>query len=321
MISIHKIIDPHVHCRDGNQAYKETIAHVFKIAETQGVTHIFDMPNTEPPIVSEADIQKRLKLVPPEEKDNYFLYLGLTSDSRQLEKAVIAFRKLKEIIGFKMYAGRSVGDLAIIKEGQQRKVYAVLTALEYKGVVAVHCEKESELNPDAWDPHNPISHCSARPKEAEIASIQDQINFVKESGFQGTLHIVHVSCPESVELIDVARKEIKITCGVTPHHILWNKSMLKRPDGLIYKMNPPLRSRTDVLGLRRQLKAGKIDWIETDHAHHHFCEKVDPPYLSGYPSLHLYRKLLTKLQAIGLTPQQIRKLTLENICKTFSLEV
>jgi len=38
------MIDPHVHCRDGSQAYKETIAHVFEIADKQGVKQIFDMP-------------------------------------------------------------------------------------------------------------------------------------------------------------------------------------------------------------------------------------------------------------------------------------
>ena len=55
------------------------------------------------------------------------------------------------------------------------------------------------------------------------------------------------------------------------------------------------------------------------HAPHHLCEKLDPPYLSGYPSLRLYQKLLTKLHSIGVTSQQILKLTLENIYSTFSL--
>ena len=58
------MIDPHVHCRDGKQAYKETIEHVLKVAQEQGVKKIFDMPNTDPPILYEKDVQERLKLVP-----------------------------------------------------------------------------------------------------------------------------------------------------------------------------------------------------------------------------------------------------------------
>ena len=53
-------IDPHVHCRDGKQKYKETIKHVLEIAKTQGVQKIFDMPNTDPPITPEKTLTRRL---------------------------------------------------------------------------------------------------------------------------------------------------------------------------------------------------------------------------------------------------------------------
>ncbi len=316
-------IDPHVHCRDGNQDYKETIAHVFKIAEQQGVTHIFDMPNTDPPVLIERDVHERFALVPETKKRNYFLYLGLTPDEEQLEQAVAAFDRLTRVIGFKLYAGKSVGDLAVIEEEQQKRIYKVLTDLGYEGVIAVHCEKESELKPELWNPLDPISHSFARPRKAEIESIKDQIRFVRNTGFQGTLHIVHVSCLGSVEWIESARGDLKITCGVTPHHIMWDNRQLSTPDGLLYKMNPPLRSRPDVLDLIECLKAGLIDWIETDHAPHPYGEKLhssNPP--SGYPSLYLYKYFVEEfLPSIGISEKQIKKLTHDNICKTFRLKI
>ncbi len=316
------MIDPHVHCRDGNEAYKETIKHVFEVAKAQGVKIIFDMPNTKPPILTEADVLERLELVPKTEVGNYFLFLGLTSDEQQLQEAVNVYRKFKEVIGFKLYAGESVGDLAVIDPKKQFGIYRILADLNYKGVLAVHCEKESELKSEEWDPLNPISHSFARPQQAEISAIQDQIRFAKEMDFQGTLHIVHISCPKSVELVDEARKDIKITCGVTPHHILWDAREMNRPDGLLYKMNPPLRSQVTVSGLIKLLIAGKIDWIETDHAPHAIGEKLFFPYLSGFPSLYLYRKFVEEfLPSIGVSPKQIRKLTFENICRTFGLEM
>jgi len=50
----------------------------------------------------------------------------------------------------------------------------------------------------------------------------------------------------------------------------------------------------------------------------HVHYSSDPP--SGFPSLRLYRKLLTRLQAIGVTQQLIQKMTYTNICETFALE-
>jgi dihydroorotase len=312
------MIDPHVHCRNGKQAYKETLRHVFEIADKQGIKKIFDMPNTDPPILSEKDIQERLKLVPENRKEDYFLYIGATANEKQLKDAVRCYNNYRHVVGIKLYAGGSVGNLAVISIEEQRRVYKILSDFGYDGVIAVHCEKENYLKPELWNPSNPITHSYARPKEAEIESVKDQIEIVKETGFKGILHIVHVSCPESVKLVDEARREIKITCGVTPHHILWDNEMLEKPNGLLYKMNPPLRDKKDVAKLRQYLKEGKIDWIETDHAPHAVGEKLFPPYLSGYPSLYLYRNfVLAFLPDIGIDEKLIKKLTFENIYKTF----
>jgi dihydroorotase len=316
------MIDPHVHCRDGKQAYKETIRHVFEIAERQGVKKIFDMPNTDPPILWERDVLARLKLVPPRRLEDYFLFIGATTDGKQIREAVRCWDEYAEVVGIKLYAGQSVGKLALITIEEQRAVYETLSHLGYRGVIAVHCESESHMKHGVWNPANPITHSLARPKLAETASVRAQIRLVTQANFKGTLHICHVSCPETVRLIHRARRKMKITAGVTPHHILWSNQMLRRPDGLLYKMNPPLRDEKDVAKLRRCLREGKIDWIETDHAPHAIGEKLFPPYLAGYPSLYLYGMLVNEfLPGMGLKRGLIKKLTCKNICRTFRIKV
>jgi dihydroorotase len=85
-------------------------------------------------------------------------------------------------------------------------------------------------------------------------------------------------------------------------------------------MNPPLRSKRDVDGLREYLKQGKIDWIETDHAPHTIGEKLHDGYPSGYPSLYLYKYCIEKfLPELGLTKNQIKNLTFNNIVKAFGI--
>lgn len=311
-------IDPHVHCRDGNQSYKETIAHAFQVADAQGVQKIFDMPNIDPPITTAKHVLERLKLVPKERIGDYFLWIGVTSNKNQLEEAVRCYGNFQNVVGLKMFAGKSVGDLTVLEKADQKEVYKTLKDLNYKGVIAVHCERENLLKNEIWNPENPITHSQSRPVEAEIESIRDQIELVKDAGFSGTLHICHISSPESVALVDEARKNIFITCGVTPHHVLWDDSMMRRPDGLLYKMNPPLRDEKTVAGLRQCIKDGKIDWVETDYAPHQVGEKMFPPYMSGYPSLCLYKNFVENyLPSIKVSEGLIKKMTYDSIVKVF----
>lgn len=328
-------IDPHVHCRDGRQSHKETVEHVFEIAQEQGIDIIFDMPNTDPPLLSEESLKQRLKLVPRKYRGKYFIYLGLTREETQIKEVLRCYSKYPEVIGFKMYAGHSTGQIGIGNKDDQNIVYAVLAKKGYSGVLAVHCEKESLFYNELWNPEDPITHTLVRPKQAEIESVKDQIYLAEKNKFQGTLHIVHVSCPETVNLVytrklkneklknnkDSKKKDniLKITCGATPHHLLWDKNKLNGSNGLLYKTNPPLRSEIDVQGLRKCLKENKIDWIETDHAPHTLAEKLYAPYLSGYASLYLYGYLIKEFlpQKLGLSKKQIKDLTFNNIYSVF----
>jgi len=312
-------IDTHVHFRDEEQKYKETIKHGLAVAKEQGVEYVFDMPNTAKPVLRGEDVERRLTLVPECEKGRYFLYIGATTNEEQLKEAITLVKEKKEVIGIKMFAGKSTGDLQILSEEDQKKVYQILAGNNYARVISVHCEKEAFMT-NTFDPKDPITHALSRPKEAEIESLKDQIRFVKETGFSGTLNICHVSCAESVELVQGAKKEMKITCEITPHHAMWSNEKLKEQNGLLYKMNPPLRSKEDVLALQECIKEGKIDFIGTDHAPHTIGEKLYGPYPSGCPSLYNYKKFVEEfLPSIGVSEKLIEKMTFKNINNIFNL--
>lgn len=314
-------IDPHVHFRDEEQDYKETIAHGLKTAAAQGVDVVFDMPNTAKPVLRSADVKRRLALVPKGHEYRYRLYVGVTSDEEQLKEAARLVKEVKPVVGLKMFAGKSTGDLAILSEEAQKKVYQRLAKQGYEGVLVVHCEKEA-LMTNTFNPKDPISHARSRPCEAEVASIRDQARFAHQAGFKGTVHVCHVSCADSLKAINEARKHVKMTCGVTPHHLLWTEEKMRGEHGLLYKMNPPLRTQRDVEALREGLKNGTIDWIETDHAPHTIGEKLHEGHPSGYPSLYLYKDLVeNKLPAWGLSKERIKKVTSSNIVDAFKLEV
>lgn len=332
------MIDPHVHCRDWKQYRKETIVHALNVADRAGISGIFDMPNTDPAITTRALVEERLNLAKSANSPVFYgLYVGITPDPNQIKEAVKAWRDLFSatsdnikkitygrvgVVGFKMYAGKSVGDLEIIKENEQKLVYKVLADEGFDGVLAVHCEKESLLRPELWDPSKPITHCDARPFNAEVESIRDQINFSKDANFNGHLHICHVSNEISVFLVDDARfKKQRISCGVTPHHCMLDESYMKQKDGMLYKVNSPLKnSLFGPSALLYALEKGKIDWIETDHAPHTLDDKLNK-HMSGFPGLPFYPHFINYLKKCGLPDESLHKVTHYNIEDTFKIGI
>jgi dihydroorotase len=90
---------------------------------------------------------------------------------------------------------------------------------------------------------------------------------------KGKLHIAHVSCKESVELIKRAKEEgLNITSEVTPHHLVLTEQEIKNYNTNA-KVFPPLRLEEDREALFEGLKEGIIDVIATDHAPHRLQDK------------------------------------------------
>jgi len=87
------------------------------------------------------------------------------------------------------------------------------------------------------------------------------------------LHFCHVSTEEGLNAIVEAKKSgRKVTCEVTPNHLLLSTADLERY-GQLAIMTPPLRSRNHVEALWKGLEAGWIDALGSDHAPHTLSEK------------------------------------------------
>jgi len=320
------MIDPHVHLRDGAQANKETLLHGMGIGVLCGITAFFDMPNTAVPLTTEVAIRERL-IAGAEAAQKvsgntpfYGVYGGVTAHAAQVLTLVKLYQELHpKMVGMKMFAGHSTGSMGVIGLAEQRAVYQNLVAGGYRGVLAVHCEKESLLRPELWNKHNPASHILARPGQAEVSSVADQIALVRETGFQGTLHICHISTAESVALVEQARIEgMRITCGVTPHHALLNDS-LASTEGNLLKMNPPLRSEADRKALFTALCEGRVDWIESDHAPHTLVDKAEGA--SGIPGFAGMLLLLKRLQQAQVAPAELEQLYGKRVCTVFDIDL
>ena len=319
-----KKIDTHVHFRDWSEDYKETIRGGSEKAAAQGIIAVGDMPNTKPPILWEEIVRERLELAAKERPlVKYFLWVGLTSKKNQIEEAVRVERKIPQVIGLKFYAGPTTGGLGTADEEEQKKIYDILSELNYRGVLAVHCEKKKELKPELWNPEKPWTHGEARPLRAEIEAVKDQIQFAKRANFRGNLHVCHASCQETLKMVLRAKLDgLRTSCEITPHHLLLTEKQMREREGLRFKVNPPLRKTETVKGLRKifldlSKRGEKWLWIATDYAPHTLEEKLGPNSPSGIADYSLYGQLLDWLKEKGLSPFEIERLTFHNIVKTF----
>ena len=109
------------------------------------------------------------------------------------------------------------------------------------------------------------------PSEAEEIMVIRDILLARRTG--GHVHLAHMSTRGSVELIRWGKERgINVTAEVCPHHISLTEDRVGAYDTNA-KMNPPLRTASDVEALREAVRDGTIDMIATDHAPHHYDEK------------------------------------------------
>src|SRR5207302_1824972 len=102
------------------------------------------------------------------------------------------------------------------------------------------------------------------PIEAELDAIRRAIDMCAETGCK--LHVVHVSSAAGVQLITAARaRGIDVTCETCPHYLVLTDEDVERL-GAVAKCAPPLRSKAEQQKLWKEVLAGNILTIGSDHS-------------------------------------------------------
>ncbi|MGM0424261.1 MAG: dihydroorotase, partial [Thermodesulfobacteriota bacterium] len=136
------------------------------------------------------------------------------------------------------------------------------------------------------------------------------------------IHLAHISCRESVELIYQARRKgLPVTAETCPHYLLWDQTLVQDYNTLA-KVSPPLRSPDDVLALQQAVREGVLQILATDHAPHASQEKELPfaQALNGISGLDTALSLIwTLLQKGVFQLEDLLKGFCYNPGETFSL--
>jgi len=101
------------------------------------------------------------------------------------------------------------------------------------------------------------------PRAAEEIMVARDIALAELTG--GRVHLMSLASGSCVDLVRRAKaRGLGITADVTPHHLTLTDEQFRSFDS-VYKVNPPLRTQTDIDALIAGLVDGTIDAISSDH--------------------------------------------------------
>jgi len=259
------LVDMHVHLREPGREDKETIATGTQAALKGGVTSVLAMPNTEPPIDCVKALSLEKSLIKKTAHVNVYICGSITKGRLGKELVDIAQLKKEGVIAI-TDDGASVDDEGLLLEAFKQARKADIP-------VICHCEDKALSGKGVVNRGIVATRMGLRgiSSESEYQRVARDIRLAQKAGAQ--VHIAHVSCKESVEIIAKAKKSgVKVTAEATPHHFTFSQEAVLGFD-TNFKMNPPLRGKTDLAAIREGLKNGVIDAIASDHAPHTENEK------------------------------------------------
>ncbi len=299
------LIDMHTHLREPGFEYKETILTGVQGAVAGGFTAVACMANTLPVNDTQSVTDYILKKAKEARLARVFpigaVSLGLKGE------ALAEYGELK-----------TAGVVALSDDGHPvMNSQLMRRAMEYARAfdlpIISHCEDLSLSRPGVMNegPTSTWLGLHGIPAAAEEIMVFRDIQLCQMT--QNPLHIAHVSTAGSVQLVREAKKKgLPVTAETAPHYFSLTEEAVVGFDTQT-KMNPPLRTREDLLAIQKGLRDNTIDCIASDHAPHSSLEKEVEFDLAAMGIIGLETTLPLTLnlvqKGILTLPQAIAKLT------------
>jgi dihydroorotase len=248
-------------CEPGFE-YKETLETGSSCAAAGGFTRVFALPNTKPVI----DNKSLIEYVAMKSEGLPIFIHPMGAISQKTEGNTLA----------EMYDMRNSGAVAFtdgIHPVQSSGLF--LKALQYVKAfngVLIQVPIDQSIGASGLMNEGIVSTqlgLPGIPAISEESMLKRDIDLVRYTNSK--LHFTGISSSQSLQLIKDAKTEgLSVTCSVTPYHLFFCDEDLHDYNTYL-KVNPPLRTRKDMLALREGIIDGTIDCI----ASHHFPQDWD----------------------------------------------
>lgn len=291
--------------------YKETLETGANAAAAGGFTHVFVLPNTQPAVSNKTAVEyivQKSKFLP-------ITVLPIGAVTKNLEG-----NELSEM--YDMYSSGAVAFSDGLQPVQTPGL--LLKAFQYiKAIDAVLIQLPIDKSISKFGLMNEgITSTQLGlpgiPSIAEELMVSRDIELARYAGSR--LHITGISTEKSLQVIKEAKENgVNITCSVTPYHLVFcDEDLFDYNTNL--KTDPPLRSRQDMLALRRGVEEGIVDCIASHHLPQNRDEKTcEFEYASpGMIGLETVFTVINKILP-DLAYQRITDLLSDNARNIFSL--
>lgn len=261
-IALPGLVDLHTHLREPGREDAETVLSGSYAGVKGGFTAVSAMANTSP-VADTAGVVEQVYRLGQEAGLLDVFPIGAVTQGLKGESLSEIGAMADSVAGVRVFSddGNCVSDPLVMRR-----------ALEYikkfDGVIAQHAQDPrmtvgSQMNEGEISARLGLKGWPAVAEEAIIAR-----DVLLADHVQSRLHICHLTTAGGVEIIRWAKaRGINVTAEVTPHHLLLTDDLASSYDP-VYKVNPPLRTESDVMALREALADGTIDIVATDHAPH-----------------------------------------------------
>jgi allantoinase len=260
------VIDAHVHFRDPGDTDNEDWETGSAAAACGGVTTVFDMPSTNPPVDNVANLRLKDSLARAKSHVDYGLYglLGASNISELNDLSAAG------VVGFKCFMSSSLsGRLPAPDDGVMLEAFETIARLGRRCIVhaenlGIVTHRERQLR--AAGRVDARAHAEARPAVAAAEAVSRAIVFAQSAGMR--LHIAHESSADGLPHIAAARaRGLDVTVETCPQYLLLTDDDVAEKGGVL-RCNPPIRAAGHDAALWKALDAGLIDILTTDHAPH-----------------------------------------------------
>ncbi len=255
-------VDLHTHLRQPGFEQSETVLSGSQAAAKGGYTAVHPMANTMP-VSDNAGVVEQVQRLGEDAGLVEVQPIGAVTvglDGEKLAELGSMHQSRAKVTIFSD-DGKCVSDALVMRR-------ALAYVKTFNGVIAQHAQ-EPRLTQNAQMNEGLVSAelgLAGWPAVAEESIIARDIMLAELTSSR--LHVCHVSTKGSIEQIRLGKaRGVQVTAEVTPHHLLLTDESARSYDP-VYKVNPPLRTQSDVEALREALIDGTIDVIGTDHAPH-----------------------------------------------------
>jgi dihydroorotase len=305
------VIDDQVHFREPGLTHKATIYTEAKAAVAGGVTSFMEMPNTNPPALTQELLEEKYAIGKRSSLANYSFFMGTSNDN--YEEVMKTNAKKKEVCGVKIFMGSSTGNMLVDNALVLEKVFAGTELL-----IATHCEEESMIKANlaalkaTKGTLEPADHPIIRNEEECFESSFKAIQFAKKHNSR--LHILHISTAKELQLFGnmLPLKDKRITAEVCVHHLHFTSDDYAALGNKI-KCNPAIKAPHNRKAIWQALLDDRLDVIATDHAPHTWAEKNEP-----YEKAHAGLPLVQHSLSLMLHYVQEGKISLEKLVEKMS---